>query len=559
MKRRNHIFLFFLLLTLVLCLGLCSCREEEPMPDPAVLPSPTGFSVADDVLSWEPVEGAASYLVFCEGEEYKTKTNSLDIFCIADRPNVDFSLTVMSKGDGILALDSPVSEPYVYRFTASSDGIGFRKLPGDSFYTAYVENPELLVGKIYIPGEFNDQPVGGIMDHGFRDCTEITGVVMHNNIEVIGTRAFSGCTSLQRISLPWTMTTIGDFAFLDCTALAYAQLPENLSDIAGKAFQNCTSLSALEVSPKNPFFKSEANCLIKRSDGTLMLYAGDGSGVLPDAVRAIGDYVFYQSPMETVLLHEGITKIGDHAFSESAIRELCLPSTLISIGDNAFSHCKGISKIILGGELEQIGKRAFYECSSATFISISNSVFGIGDEAFGELGHATVMLSCAVSEIGACAFSGASVSLYTDYNVSDLYNWPMEWGTIGSTPWKAYDVFYCANCKFETDEIGALYVSEVELQFRDFMSPFNDGPYLGERRILNTLFNNAYAIGILDRSTGISVPIREGYTFLGWAKEKEGRPVLLITDIGNTLTTQDLDFYRSVNVTTTLYAVWEKN
>ncbi len=566
MKRRNHIFLFFLLLTLVLCLGLCSCREEDPPIEASrnivTLSAPTGLTVADDVLYWEPVEGALGYTVMCEGEQYNTNTNNLDIFCIADRPGFPYSFTVIAKGNGESILDSPTSLSVDHTFTASSEGLKFIPSENGLTYLAYAGNYEKMVGKIYIPGEYDGYIVSGIAPNGFKGCTGITGIVMHNNIETIGDKAFDGCSALSRISIPWTVTSIGSLAFQNCAMLRYVELPESLSDIPHEAFTGCTALSSLKISSKNRVFTAEGNCLIKRKDGVLLIYVGDGSGTLPSSVKAIGDYAFYQSTLKKIILHDGITSIGNYAFSGSAIQNPVLPSTLIAIGQEAFSRCTGIEKIIFGSNVQKIGTRAFYDCPSLSYIAISESVAEIGDEAFASLDQATVMLSGRIRTIGGKAFGGNKVVIYTDYDTASVNEWPRKWGIENDSylPWKEYKTPYCANCLFAYDDKGNPYVAETRLIFKDRYSGFNDGPFVGGAIFcLNPLIDGINTVGILVCAEGIPVPVREGYTFLGWALEENGTVIHTVNENGHSMTSDEIALYRALNSTTTLYAVWEKN
>ncbi len=576
------------ILTLLLSVGMfAACREEAPpvtTPDPTPLAAPVGFSVADDVLSWTPVEGAVSYLVTCEGEKYTTETASLDIFCIADRPGVKFSFTVTAKGDGQTTLDSPASEPYEYSFRASSDGIGYVLASDGVTYLAKAEDPEKLVGKIYIPGEYDGYLVTGITNEGFKDCTGITGVVMHNNIELLGVSAFEGCTELTRISLPWTVNLIDYSAFKGCAKLSYVQLPESLSAIAFQAFEGCTSLTSLTVSPKNRNFKADLNCLYKRN-GELVLYAGGASGVLPSEVTVIGQQVFMNSPLERIVLHEGIEEIKLGAFANSALKELTFPASLIEIGEQAFVGCTSLERIVITKGISAIGKRAFYGCTAATFISIPGTVDSIGDEAFGALADAVVMLSGDVHQLGGYVFSGANVSVYTDWQADgDEPAWPFNWGlapektqdgwiSSPGAPWKYPTVRYFANCTLKTDDNGALYVTKGTICFREV--GLNEAAPESGVQYYNEKIEGLYVVGVIDSDAGMLAPVREGYTFLGWSTTEGGEinlPVRQVestvegTDGGEsttvtrdiTLISEEIDLIR-FGEDVVLYAIYQKN
>lgn len=63
---------------------------------------------------------------------------------------------------------------------------------------------------------------------------------------------------------------------------------------------------------------------------------------LPASVKEIGDYAFYISGINTLVIPEGsmLTSIGENAFGSNSFTEAYLPSTVESIGENAFDKTK---------------------------------------------------------------------------------------------------------------------------------------------------------------------------------------------------------------------------
>ncbi len=595
MKKRTCLLLFCIL-TLILCLGLTSCSNEDESTGftrgerPAstarpgemiTLSAPTGLAIVDDVLTWSPVEGADGYTVICEGKRYKTATESLDILGLAGRPGNECSFSVIANGVYGVSIDSAPSDSCSYISTASSEGIGFI-IPEDSdYYVAYAKDPSKLVGKIYIPGEYDGQTVGGIMSYGFEQCTDITDVIIDHKIERIGDGAFEGCTELRRISLPDALSVISPFAFADCVKLTSLKFPKNMTAVAGSILAGCHACTSLTIDSDNRIFRVEKNCLIRNINDELILYAGGNRGALPASVKSIGAYAFYRSSVEHVELNEGITKIGEYAFSESSIKAPVLPSTLTSIECEAFSYCKELTRIVIHKGVVRIGKRAFYDCPALSFVSVSGSVKLIEEEAFANLKKATVMLSSQVAEMEDNVFTGNDdVVVYVDLNTESNTTWPIFWGTpeIESRDyyltWKGMAISYSANCSFEVDENEALYVTELTLVFQSTQSGvqgylFDPGAYgVGESNgyicfcdpvsIKGTAHCIHYC-SIYGIPEGIPSPVREGYTFLGWALEEGGPVVHEVHENGRTLTREEIELYCAPDSHTTLYAVWEKN
>ncbi len=97
----------------------------------------------------------------------------------------------------------------VLTFEPDSDGTGYMVVDCISEYS----------GELTIPETFNGLPVTAVGTDAFRDCVEITSVVIPKSVTSIGGFAFSGCTTLKEAELPGSITDIGDNAFSGCDSL----------------------------------------------------------------------------------------------------------------------------------------------------------------------------------------------------------------------------------------------------------------------------------------------------------------------------------------------------
>ena len=143
------------------------------------------------------------------------------------------------------------------KFTFEADGNG----------TGYVLTgcAKDVSGAVEIPETFNGLPVTAIGTDAFRDCTEITSVVVPDSVVSVGGSAFRNCTKLTDIDLsdnitsipgamcfgcknlesvviPEGVVSIGGFAFSGCTALKEAVVPQSALNIGGNTFTDCNSL-----------------------------------------------------------------------------------------------------------------------------------------------------------------------------------------------------------------------------------------------------------------------------------------------------------------------------
>lgn len=142
-----------------------------------------------------------------------------------------------------------------FTFEADADGTGYILTGCDKNVTGAVEIPEA----------FNGLPVTAIGTDAFRDCTEITSVVIPDSVVSVGGSAFRnctkltdidlsdnitsipgamcfGCASLENVVIPQGVISVGGFAFSGCTALKEAVVPQSAVNIGGNAFADCNSL-----------------------------------------------------------------------------------------------------------------------------------------------------------------------------------------------------------------------------------------------------------------------------------------------------------------------------
>lgn len=95
---------------------------------------------------------------------------------------------------------------------------------------------------LVVPDAIDGVSVTAIGDGCFRDCTNITTIILPAGITSIGSYAFSGCTALRGLAVPESVTSIGEGAFLGCAELEAMYLPISIHSIGHDAFAECPSL-----------------------------------------------------------------------------------------------------------------------------------------------------------------------------------------------------------------------------------------------------------------------------------------------------------------------------
>lgn len=123
---------------------------------------------------------------------------------------------------------------------------------GEATVTRRNERGNSYSGDVVIPDwiEYDDNAyiVTAIGERAFENCTELSSVVVGNNVTIVGFGAF-GSASLTSISFARDsqLKTIDGWAFNGCDKLKKCELPEGLLTIGMSAFQSCSDLQLLTI------------------------------------------------------------------------------------------------------------------------------------------------------------------------------------------------------------------------------------------------------------------------------------------------------------------------
>ena len=117
-------------------------------------------------------------------------------------------------------------------FNLNSDGASYTITDCDTAYS----------GVMSIPGDYDGLPVTAIGVDAFRDCVNLTEIIVPDTIKTIGGSAFRNCKNITNVILPDGLTTISGAMFTGCTSLQSITIPSTIVSVGGYAFSGCTAL-----------------------------------------------------------------------------------------------------------------------------------------------------------------------------------------------------------------------------------------------------------------------------------------------------------------------------
>lgn len=93
-----------------------------------------------------------------------------------------------------------------------------------------------------LPNTVDGEIVTGLAPGCFRDCSDLTTIILPDSIVEIGREAFAGCSDLRGLYLPQGTETIGPRAFAGCIRMESIYIPGSITRIAPGCFDDCAAL-----------------------------------------------------------------------------------------------------------------------------------------------------------------------------------------------------------------------------------------------------------------------------------------------------------------------------
>lgn len=176
-----------------------------------------------------------------------------------------------------------------------------------------------------------------INTNAFRECSNLTSIIIPNSVTTIGEYAFWLCKTLTNVTIGNRVASIGGHAFDGCESLKEIIIPNSVTTIGGAAFEDCTSISSM---------------------------------IIPNSVTSIGGGAFAGcTNLESIILPDGISTIATTSFLGCAnLTKMVIPDSVTLIEDYAFQKCAKLTSIVLGKGITHINSLSLSYCPNLTSI-----------------------------------------------------------------------------------------------------------------------------------------------------------------------------------------------
>jgi len=315
---------------------------------------------------------------------------------------------------------------------------------------------------------------GSSVTNPFTECTGLSKVIFGNTVQSVPHFALYG-SSVDTVLFGSAVASIGNYALYNCSDITTIILPENVSAIGISAFKGCTSLDSIMWKSTNiTAYPVEIGMLPFENCPSLQTIS------FGDQVQSIPQNAFYNNTsVKKITLGKSVTNVGSTAFYGcSSLNSLVIPQKVSTIGNNAFSNCRSLvsitwnaknvssyptsmetlpfvncsalQTITFGNTVQIIPTYAFANSASVQFVSIGDSVKTIGGYAFYgctamselNLGKAVqtietnsfygcaslkkISIPSTVSTIGTYAFNNCTNLLSVEWNAKEMENYPIS-------------------------------------------------------------------------------------------------------------------------------------
>lgn len=267
-----------------------------------------------------------------------------------DVKSITMILRLFSVSGGTTNLNIMLDQQEIFT-TAITTGSGVLtySLNDDNASYTVTKITNKQIDTIVIPEILNDGlPVTAIGNEAFKDCTNLTDIIIPNTVKSIGVKAFYN-TGFYNNAANWADNglTLGSALIKVRNSGFTYTVSSKINCIAADAFDECTQ--QIEIDSGNISYSMIEGNLYNREGTELVrvIRKNIQTFSFPQSVTDIGSNAFYNcTSLANITIPERITKIGAYAFFNcTSIKSVTIPENVITIGRNAFDGCTKLTDL----------------------------------------------------------------------------------------------------------------------------------------------------------------------------------------------------------------------
>ena len=265
-------------------------------------------------------------------------------------------------------------------------------------YSKKLNLNETEITELVIPNDITE-----IKSNTFNGCSGLTSITFPNSVTAIGISAFKSCSGLTKVTIPNFVTSIGSDAFSGCSGLTSVSLGNSIATIGSSAFYGCGRIAVINsyntTAPQGAPFENvvKQSAILNVPSSALASYQStdgwkDFANICEMAINGYYDFdvdgIYYRIISLTDLTVEVVAK--DDTYN-SYTGDVVIPETVsyrnrefnvISIGAMAFSRSVGLTSITIPQTVTSIGNSAFNGCNGLTKLILEDGEESISGLSF---------------------------------------------------------------------------------------------------------------------------------------------------------------------------------
>ena len=231
-----------------------------------------------------------------------------------------------------------------------------------------------------------------IATNAFKDCNQLTQVLIDENIPSIASKAFTGCSSLQSVRCVATAAYDIDADAFDnstyntATLFVYESVKDAFSKATGwKHFKNIKALLTTGTTLTEATVEGVSVTYTVLDPLALTVKVGT-----PDNQIAIDQYTSGTLTIPSEVQGYQVVAIGEEAFNGAYnLTRIVIPDGVTTIGGSAFQSCYDLTSLEFPASIQTIEEYGMWGCSSLVKVRVNSAVpFSFHQNAFNFINNA---------------------------------------------------------------------------------------------------------------------------------------------------------------------------